>query len=381
MQPLKSLSSLIYVTTWIVASFIMLNVLFGSLEKTAVLRWLPDGQTGVGFLTESKQRINSAEAAYSSGAVSTNRYLGAIVGISNVREGVSVGSLNRTLSQRWRFLGVAGAGAGAPSIAEQAKLLLQSKLRPDLIILGISPLHLLDPLVDPVRSRAIASRAPQPGTVQLIKNEVRQLLWLVGRRNDLRTWADRQLMDARSVFQSATGLDETKQDTRSPWRPMLRTLAENSPTNEVLDSGVLWARSFGAGSLMAYKDSILGPKVAGEIIRTFQTRGACVIIVMMPEHSRLRELAPTEIAALTEARLRKESGQPNLIVLNYRASITDNGFIDLVHLNGKGSEALTSHLSATIKDFSIEHPPLMNAKTLAANRQKSCTLTAQKSLY
>jgi hypothetical protein len=363
MRPIRILMPLAYPAAWIVAFLFVINLTLLSLDKTALLRWIPDRQTGAGFLAESKQRVTAAESAYASGAVPADHYLGAIVGISNVREGVDIDVLTQALGERWQIIGVAGAGAGSPSIAEQANLIFQSSLRPDVIVLGISPIHMLDTLVDPERSSAIVANTPPPNPIQRLKSEVSRLTWLVGRRNDLRAWSDRKLMDARTAIQSFAGMDEAGQDSRSPWRPMLRTLAETSPTDERLSQGLAWARSFDASNIRAYQDSVLGPRVAGEMIRRFDARGACVVVVMMPEHSLLRKLEPDEVAFYSEARLRQVSGKPGLVVLDLRAAVPDGQFIDLVHLNRKGSELLSAELAAKILRISIDHKPLMASKT------------------
>ena len=62
--------------------------------------------------------------------------LGAIVGISNIREAVDLDILNQQLGKQWRFIGIAGAGAGAASIVDNAQILEQSDLRPDMVIVG-----------------------------------------------------------------------------------------------------------------------------------------------------------------------------------------------------------------------------------------------------
>ncbi len=371
-QRIRPLISFAYVGTWIVAMAAAINLLLGSLDKTPVLQWLPDRQTGIGFLMESKQRIDAAQLAYRSGVVRPDHYLGVIVGISDVREGVSIEELTRKLGDRWRFIGVAGAGAGSPSIAEQAELVSQSQLRPDLVVLGISPMHMLDTLVDPARSRAIADQGPPPGFAERSKAAVREAMWVANRRHDLRAFFDRVLMDVRSTVQSFIGLDAATQDSRSPWRPMLRTLIQNNPTEKTLSNGIAWARSFGADRMEAFQQSVLGPGVAGGLVRDFTRQGACVMVIIMPEHSRLRALMPAGVGAWTESRLRQESGVPNLAVLDFRDRAPDNDFIDLVHLNTEGSTRLSGMLADSVRELGFAQPPLMGSKNAGSDSGQRC---------
>ena len=379
MRAIRSLFPLAGVTAWIVTFVVTVNILAFALDGTSFLRWLPERSTGVGFLLESKQRVAAAQAAYQSGMARDGKYLAAIVGISNVREGVSIDTLTEAHSDRWRFIGVAGAGAGVPSTAEQAELVLSSNLRPDLVVLGISPMHLLDPLVDPIKSRAIAGRSAPQNLIEQVKSNVWQSSCLINTRTDLRPWFDRRLMDIRSAAQTIIGVDATSQDSRSPWRPMLRTLKETTPTDKAIESGLAWARSFSANDLKAYEQSRQGPHVGAKIIRDFTARGACVVVLMMPEHSRLRALEPTGVDRFVEDRLRSESGMRGLSIVNLRDAVADSQFNDLVHLNGKGSATLSVHLAQAIDRLAITGPPLMASPKSLPSRQQNCRHVSSRS--
>ena len=191
---------------------LVVNLLLYLLSSSFLLAWLPDRQTGVGFPLDYQQRVEAAEKAYRTGAVRADKRLGAIVGISNIREAVDIDLLNQQLGKGWRFMGVAGAGAGAFSVAENARILEQSTLRPDLVLVGSAPLQFLDSLLP-------GDLAPAPTPRQRVKQAATSVAWLYSRRDDVSVSTEQALLEARAKLFRAFDVRLPTTDSRSPWRP------------------------------------------------------------------------------------------------------------------------------------------------------------------
>lgn len=340
---------------WLVA----INLTFAALNDSALLSWIPDRTSGIGYLVESKQRVTSAEQVVRSDKAEANRSLVAVVGISDVREGTRLEILSSRAGKCRRFLGIAGAGAGFGSVKEQAALILNSNLRPRIVLLGISPMQMIE-ASDLKRGNAATEQAGAAGLLANAKANLRQSLWFVQRRSDLVGWLDRMLLEGRGDIDAALG-QEAAVDARSPWRPLLRTLGvEHYPDSVLHDSlGVL--RASGAADLRTYGSSHDSFNQAGGLIRQFEARGATVVVMFMPRHPWLESSLPPQVDPLIAARLRGASANPALQVLDYSNLIPAQGFIDLVHLNTAGGEAFSNQLATDLLELRPGRPGRPNA--------------------
>lgn len=331
---------LVLVATLLVAFAAAINLSLSGMARAHLLDWIPDRSTGIGFIVESRQRIDAAVRAYDEGTVVHDRPLAAFVGISDTREGVRLPAVSAAMKGRWRLIGVAGAGAGFPAIAEQGALVLNSQLRPDVVIIGCSPLTLID-----VANLASADRAASSHRSALSRaiDELRSVLWLTQRRSDINAFVDRALLDIRTRFFNEVGI-AADDDSRSPWRPLLRTLGTEHYPRAQLQSTMTKLRLAGAGELATYEGNAPALAQIGGTIRRMEANGAKVIIVAMPLNPMLRTIMPRESRDVLTRRLRQSSNDPNLLVLDFSDAVDADGFIDLVHLNTTGGERFSTLL-------------------------------------
>ena len=356
---LSNLKPLLKIGAWLLIWGVTVNLALYALSATAFLSWLPDRQTGVGFATDNKQRVEGAEQEYRTGSVRPDKRLGAIVGISNIREAVDLDILNQQLGKQWRFIGIAGAGAGAASIVDNAQILEQSDLRPDMVIVGSAPLQTLDALL-PGRYSPPAA----PSARERVKALVKQAVWLNARRRDVSVSTERALLDLRADLFDAFNVQLPTPDTQTPWRSMLRVMGSERFPDKAFRDGMVWAQSIGAFHLGTYQRSQTAPRMLAETLRALSSKGSRVVLVLTPEHSLLRSREPKEIVAYLQQRIRRESGIPQLEVLDYRSAVADDGFVDLVHLNSSGSKRFTRILARDLGRAQWSGPPLMASASL-----------------
>lgn len=344
---------------WVVGAVVALNFVFVGLQAASLLNWLPDRSAGIGYILESRSRVEGAIAAYRAGDVLVDRPLAAVIGISDVREGVRLDVLSERMNGKWRFVGVAGAGAGMSSIVEQAEILTKSDLRPDVAIIGLTPLHFID--VEKLRQGDTVV-AQNISAKDRVKGALREAAWIVRRRSDISSWLDSVLLDVRAELLPAPGKADLGSPAHSPWRPLLRTLGAEHYPPDVLKTSLEKLRASGGGQTETYLKGD-GIKAAGALIKDLERRQMHVIVVEMPQHSWLRAELPANISNVIMARLKRESGIEDLEALDYSDSIEDGGFIDLVHLNTSGGEDFSRKLAMALSRRALSvHPknPVMN---------------------
>jgi hypothetical protein len=353
MTVFERLSALFNIAFWLGIWAVILNGLLLLLANASMLDWLPDRQTGLGFILDNRQRVEAAVTAYETGEVEPDRHLAAIVGISNVREAVELGVLSETAGLNWRFIGVAGAGADATAIRDHAMIIQESTLKPDLVLLGITPLITLDiPASDGVATKYQSLR-------EKIKNTAKQYVWPFARRKDIAVSTERLLLDVRRRMFDIFEVKLATVDTRSPWRSMLRVLGNKRYPDDFIRRGLAAAKARGTFEASSYAVGGQSISIIGQTVQDLEGKGAEVIVILTPEHSWLRTKEPDGVAALVLSELRRSSGNNELELYDYRAAVADDGFIDLVHMTSEGSRRFSEILGKDIAEMSPQNKPLM----------------------
>lgn len=356
-------------TLWVLGWVIAINALLLLLAQTPAMNWLPDRQTGTGFVLENKERVQGAVAEYQAGRVAPDTYLIAVTGISNVREGVDLATLREKLGKNVRVLGVAGAGLGAPSIVENAETILASPLRPDLVLLGVAPLQMLDPSTGKSVS---AADLPAPPLRERIRALAGRYVWLFARRNDISLFSERMLLRVREIIFGALDVHEKSNGADDPWRPMRRLMGADHFNDKAVQSGLNFAGSLGAFDPASYARAQQAPLMISGLVKHFNDRKSRVIIFLTPEHSRLRQREPAGVLQIIAARLRDEGLPTSSEILDFRNAVSDDGFADLVHLNKGGSVAFSKLLSAKVSaDMTALHPSAARSQSVASSIRRT----------
>jgi hypothetical protein len=345
-------------------SALFVNVALQCLASTPVLGWLPKIVAGTGFLEDSRQRVEAAIQEYKEGKIDANDYLCAFVGISNVREGIDLRVIAERSGVHCRYLGLAGAGLAIPGAAQQAEVLLTSELRPDLVIVGIGPHQMLD-------------TKPKPGSQELgalgylrridLRNMaivMRGWIWVFSRRLDISLALDDAILNMRASLFRALHVQLKQPDggLRDPWRGMIKAMGRDHYSEATLREELQFFESLGAFDPETYAAAKKAPATLVRVVKQFRNRGATVVVLLMPEHSRLRGRMPENITRFVKTPLRDAFPDAPPPVLDLRDAVDDEGFVDMAHLNAKGSAQCSRLLAAEIRHFLPHHPPLMNVQ-------------------
>ena len=341
------LTSLVQIALWLAAGVVVLNVLLHGLEATPVLSWLPKAVSGTGFLQDNKLRVR---AAFEEVAVS-HQPLMAIIGISNVREGIDLSVLSASAdAPTWQFLGIGGAGLGMRDFAEHAQIVLDSDLRPRVVVLGLSLHQLLDPKPGVPAGPGALAAAARPGMLEYLRHgdlrnvasSLRAWLWFFSRRQDVAIATDKALLTVRDwTFKHAgVTLPRPRDAANNPFREMIKAGWPDHFSAGTLKDEESFLEGLGAFDPAAYQQAKDSPDKLAALVNAFEQRGARVVLLLMPDHPVLQRRIPESARVALDRALAQMSSPP--AILDFRTLVADpDGFVDLAHLNAKGREIMS----------------------------------------
>jgi hypothetical protein len=340
------------VAGWMIVVGVAVNVALTALNATPALAWLPKTVTGTGFLEESRSRVTQAAEEYRTGRIPSHQRLATLVGISNMREAIDLSVLSKVVGEEWRFLGVAGAGFGMDAIREYADLVLSSDLRPDVAVLGFG-LHQLGNappgrgLPKPLGVVGYLSR----GNVRQAAIALRDSTWSYARRQDVRVTVEAAALDLRAWLFDRFGVRLPQPIEQSPWREMVRSDWPDHFSDATLRAQEKAYAEYGLFELETYQNSKKNITILLNIIEQFRRQHTKVVLVLLPEHSRLSERIPTQALDVMQRHLRERFAAETPPVLDFRQAVDDAGLVDLPHLNQKGRIEFSRKLADGIREI------------------------------
>src|SRR5262249_55430291 len=137
----------------------------------------------------------------------------------------------------WQFLGGAGAGPGVSTIRSYADLFINSSLRPDLVVIGLSPTELLDTLLpDRIGSVAAAAEKQNATAYSTAVGLSKRSIWVHERRKDTSLAAQDLLHIVKAWVLKQFGVSVAAIDPRSPWREMIKVMGTDRFPERVLQN-------------------------------------------------------------------------------------------------------------------------------------------------
>ena len=208
---------------WLGAIFVLINGLLQSMEAWPAGRWLNEALNGPDYVEGARQRVSNAFQEYQEGHVSTDDSLCAIVGTSNVREGIDLKTVAESAGVPCRYLGLPSSGLDMLDVAEIAEPLLASRLRPDLVILGVGRYQLVDTRPPDALHEGVLAHLRR-GDFRYVASALWKRNWIDFRRQEISVASAAALADARAdmfrYFQ--VHLKQSQESHRSPWRHYVR---------------------------------------------------------------------------------------------------------------------------------------------------------------
>lgn len=301
--------------------------------------WLPRQFFGLDFVSDNRQRAVAAAAQLRDGIVDPDEPWVLILGLSSASEGIVLEDLRGQGAGDSRYLALCGAGRNMQEVAIYADPLLESAVRPELAVFAISPFHLVDP--PPLGEGFIDNLKQRTTRIELLG------LWFYSRRGDVKHAVEVAVLAARHALFDVfdVRIEETGPD---PWREIVRM---GMPQLEGEEEWQAKLRQYGLRGYYDPQRYLRSRDQAAALVglvARFRERGSEVVIVLMPEHSTLREQIPPEaLAALREP---LETGGELPPIVDLRDAVPDSGFADISHMNEAGRLRFTPLLAAAIRE-------------------------------
>ncbi|MFG0250569.1 MAG: hypothetical protein ACF8OB_16915 [Phycisphaeraceae bacterium JB051] len=321
-----------------------------NLSSTLWPTWLPHKMSGTGFQKDITQRVNAAEAAFASNPELANEKLAVFLGLSSQRESVDLATLTELDGIDAKYLGLCGAGASMATMQQQGAALLESDLKPDLVIIGINLYHQVDPLVIAQHKKPTTEEVKETGlpiVSPLVKGDIRKAyhdtrerVWVYERRRDVNTVITENLASVNAGIMQVfnTSSQSGANEVTSPWREMIRIDGPEKASEATYiaqiksyaNRGLFEAQSYQPDWITAEHDAL------NTIIKQSQERGAKVVIMLMPEHSRLRASVPEVAMQRLKSDLGQTFGDDAPQIVDMRDALEDDKFSDISHTNSAG---------------------------------------------
>jgi len=325
-----------------------------ALFSAAFPGWLPHQFFGLDFVEDNRQRAVAAAAQYRDGDIDRDEPLVLVLGLSSASEGIQLETLRRNVGHDTRFLALCGAGRNMGEVTRYAGPLLASDVRPDLVVIAINPFHLMDP---PPFKDGFVNNLRQTKVIAELTG-----FWFYLRRADIKHAVDVSILDARHRLFDAfdVRMDESGPD---PWREIIRMGLMQTSTEADWQAKIRQYGLRGYYDPQAYIRSREQAAALIALITEFKARDADIMIVLMPEHSSLRQRIPPEAMDALLDPLHEAFSDRLPPVIQLREAIPDSGFADISHLNESGRTRLSPLLAAAIRQNLSARPPPNRVKT------------------
>ena len=374
MQAIKRLIPVAQIACWGVIALLVVNAVLWGVDAVTP-NWLPYRMAGEGFRDDITQRVQAAQVRYAAD-VGHDEYFCVLLGLSSLREGTDLKLLGQLGSAKCRYLGLCGAGPALDAIPEEAHELEDSKLRPDLVIIGVNEFLQAKPVAPPTEAGGASGGGGAATPVHSkfigdllhhdLRNMVKDVLswvWFYERRRDVSGEIESLLLSGKEKILHALGA-HMNNPLNDPWREMIRLGGPDHASAAALREqlaayakrNLFAANTYDTTQARAQIESL------SDLIRLMKSRGATVVVVLMPEYSQLRSQIPAIAVTQLETQLKAGLSASAPPILNLRDALPDDDFTDIAHVNPEGREAFTKLLAAKVAEYlPRSRPPLMSA--------------------
>lgn len=300
------------------------------------------------YRSEIGSRVSAAELELQRSK--DERPLTIVLGFSTAREGIVETDLaRRDPSRRW--FNLAGSGAGFHELSYYTRPLMQSRLHPELIILGVHPVWMAGreatpPSLNTSPGHALALLRKRQ--LRPLKQVVTRWSWLAFNRTSLNLAARRELAAARDEIFVGMELPLTAlfQPSADPW--LVKRRYDGHATDKVVTGQWRSWESFRWFDSARYREGVEREYLA-RVLADCRAIAKRVVIVWLPESAQLRKRVPPEAAA-TFLEVVRGSPEPPAVV-DLREALPEELFYDLVHPNREGRTRLTELLGERLDEL------------------------------
>lgn len=338
----------------LLCAFILLNaVLLAAFGQAPSIFNNPDRQLAWTQLEDTGARIAGIEQQFRHNPSLADQPFGIILGQSTTLRGIDPDALEHDVTPHERWLLLNGFGSSFVKLHYYAKALIASKLKPDIIVLGLHPTMLAgqNPNVSPDSNESEQVNDNPTDDDWHPKRWVMQLIWVRTQRKNISQYTNMFLYEQRLALHGwlgsgAVGLFKPAAD---PWNtPPRDPLPEHLPAKFLRLQDRSW-RGFGWYEPGSYTTTNQHAKAFRDLITGLESLGPRqIIIVNMPISSGLRSRLPNQAQTVFNKLIDEVSiGRP-IRVIDMRDTMDDKYFADYAHLNPAGREVFSRLLAERI---------------------------------
>ena len=299
-----------------------------SMAPRVAPEWFPERLAGLGYADAIQRRVDGASAQYRDGIVGTDERLCVVMGLSGAQEGIDLKQLTAEDNVACKYLGLCGASDGTMvGLSALVAPLFDGELSPDLAIIGISPFQLVE-------------RPYKPSIA----------------RSDVRNGIDVKLVKLRRSILRFFGVEiDPRYTNEDVWGEMPK-MYEGHVSPDVLSKRVDEYGRRGYYDPRKYEKSALQAAELVRLVQQLHSRGAQVVVVLLPLHPALNSKLPANAFDAVVGPLRTTFKDQVPPILDLQNAMGKELFWDASHLNKEGRQQFTTILAQEIRNYLSEKP-------------------------
>jgi len=289
----------------------------------------------------------------------------AILGQSSVMRGLDSDYLQKHDPARRKYLFVYGTGGSMDEMDQISRSLLRGPLHPQVVVLGVHPAFLIGCPQNRELDEALPLRDLATTDPRKIYEVVKSWFWL--RRNS--GWINKRIQQIVYNWRYAIMADQgafaaLNLNPGNPWAPvnMRHFTLRDRESPEFLETQFRRFCDYGWLDLQAYERSSAGRLDSlRSMVEGALERGSAVLVVAMPEPPSFANLVPPQgmrilenLTAEYRDRQAANPGEPPVRFLDLRAALSEEVFMDHIHLNERGKRLFSEQLFKVLADWPVK---------------------------
>jgi hypothetical protein len=271
-----------------------------------------------------------------------------------------------TASPSHRWVHLAGNAVYSDGLRGMGQIISESSLRPDLVVIGLNlgllsqSDNYLDPFMNDNDQFTLNALMDHLKTRQFrsVKQDIEELLvvpmnQVFPGRNRAGTAGRYVALEARLALFRFLGVrsEVLFRPGPTPWKVSHEAYGGPRPTEAALQYQFLAHERRGWFNPNNYAASRSGFVSFVQLVRRLRSTGAEVVLVLLPDSSRVRAAVPVEAERSLRTVLDENFRQDAPPVFDLRKSVSDDKFFDVVHVNPEGSQIFSRQFAKELKTW------------------------------
>lgn len=329
--------------------FGLVNIGLGLFWGQAPAKLLQSELTDADTLQAIAERVSNVEKQLKD-AGSTHTKLVIVTGLSTAREGIDPIQIHNSSYGDLRLLNISSSGGSFSEMRTYTEPLINSWLKPDLIIMAVHPSWLAGRQLRPsFQSSSIfrdsGDEVSMENTFKLLRAWIAKQFWVLNNRQAIHSELRQFMLEWRARLHNWANISSIEPPFKGdyPWSVRI-AYHDNRAPPEFLQAQLYQWSSLGWFDSDRFGAQTPEAQSLRLFINAIRNKTTNLVIVLMPESEEFRSKVPLRATeTLIDIVLSIDS---SISVVDLRASLSDAMFRDHAHLNAQGRLALTQKISS-----------------------------------